>query len=77
VSSWNADEIVVGLLRMGPGSSGNVGGGHESNARQLLAWKGTITYSAVGPGTVTGKVSALIRIRANLNLPVDKALLPG
>ncbi len=56
VVKWTAATIMTDLKRTGAGSAGNVIvtlRGHHSNARQLLAWNGTLHYTMHEVGSLT------------------------
>jgi hypothetical protein len=70
VVDWTPTLIKVNLPRTGPGSSGTVVvavRGHRSNPRQLIAWRGTMTYTETHLGSLTAQVVM------NLNFRIDPA----
>ncbi|MEP6491899.1 MAG: hypothetical protein ABJF01_04435 [bacterium] len=55
VASWTPTKITTVLPRKGTGSAGNVVvsvRGHKSNARQIVAWQGTLVYTESELGTL-------------------------
>jgi len=67
---WTPEEIRCELPDQGVGACGEVYvevRGHESNRRQLTEWSGTLTYSEVGPGTLTHTLHYDIHLRADIN----------
>jgi hypothetical protein len=77
IFSWNPNEIKATLRQMGQGSAGNVVvivRGHRSNARQLIAWQGTFTYTLKDAGSLTQTWQLDLRGRVD---PQEIRVAPG
>lgn len=77
INAWAPNHIRADLPATGEGSYGNVVvevRGHLSNARQLLAWEGTLAYTLAEAGTLTQRFELDIRVRVD---PQDVRDKPG
>ncbi len=75
VNSWAPDQIEVAVPRTGAGSSGDVVvtvRGRKSNPRQLIAWRGRLTYTMKTQGTLKHEIAFDLHLRGDADLARTK-----
>ncbi|MBD3174031.1 MAG: hypothetical protein GF320_02525 [Armatimonadia bacterium] len=70
VTSWSKDHVVCDLPPSGPGSTGDVVvtvDGVESNEVPLTEWRGTMTYTVEGEGSLKREYTIELQIRGDIH----------